>query len=136
MRQELRSSPLTLEMVCQHFEQWRETRPHGRSKIPERLWVEAISLVGHYPVTQVCKQLHLNPGSFNEHRHGRLIEPNSSKNLHFIEVEVSSDPSKTLAVEEVEFERPDGLRMRLHHSDGFEMSSLLTHFFGGCDVSS
>ncbi len=38
-------SPLTLEAVAGHFEQWRRNKKKGE-RIPEHLWSEAIDLVG------------------------------------------------------------------------------------------
>lgn len=48
-----------LEQVKAEFEAWRKQRA-GREPIPERLWIAAIELLNHYPVSTVRKQLRLN----------------------------------------------------------------------------
>jgi hypothetical protein len=44
------------------FEQWRATRSGLREKIPEQLWQAAIALRDRYPVSQLCRELHLSAG--------------------------------------------------------------------------
>ncbi|MGK5093647.1 hypothetical protein WDW89_16755 [Deltaproteobacteria bacterium TL4] len=138
MSQTLFSSQLTLEDVRLHFEQWRQTRLHSRSKIPDTFWQEALSLAETYPITQVCKQLRLNPGNLNKYRYSVLevSEPTISDQINFVEVDVRSQPSKPIQVMEIVFERYDGLRMKVHNDEGFELSSLMDHFIRRSDVSS
>lgn len=50
---------LTLQDVQSHFEQWRSTRDK-RSKIPESLWHEVISIAKRYPHTKIIHALRLN----------------------------------------------------------------------------
>ena len=48
--------------VQQSFEVWRSTR-QGRERVPEELWVQAISLCSFLAPTRVCKILGVNyPG--------------------------------------------------------------------------
>ena len=45
------------------FEQWRATRSGVREKIPEPLWQAAIALRDRYPVSQLCRELHVSAGA-------------------------------------------------------------------------
>ena len=51
-------TPLTLQEVAEHFEQWRRGKRKGE-RIPEQLWQEAVSLVHTYGVSQVARTLRL-----------------------------------------------------------------------------
>ena len=51
---------ITLEEARHEFEQWRATRPKGRSRIPGELWQRAIELVGCHTVNEVARSLSLN----------------------------------------------------------------------------
>ena len=45
------------------FEQWRATRSGLRGKIPEELWQEVVALRNRYPVSQLCRELHVSAGA-------------------------------------------------------------------------
>jgi hypothetical protein len=45
------------------FEQWRATRSGLREKIPEELWQAVVALRDRYPVSQLCRELHLSAGA-------------------------------------------------------------------------
>ena len=44
------------------FEQWRATRSGLREKIPEELWQAVVALRDRYPVSQLCRELHVSAG--------------------------------------------------------------------------
>jgi hypothetical protein len=60
-------SPLTLDVVSGHFQEWRRTKGKGE-RIPERLWREAMELVPDYGVSQVCRTLRLSGTDLNRRR--------------------------------------------------------------------
>jgi hypothetical protein len=82
-------SPLTLEAVGEHFEQWRSKKKKGE-RIPEKLWGEAIDLVDTYGVSQVTRTLRLGGADLNKRRGivgaGRRRRSPSTK-AAFVEVE-------------------------------------------------
>ncbi len=45
------------------FEQWRATRSSLHEKIPEELWQAVMALRDRYPVSQLCRELHLSAGA-------------------------------------------------------------------------
>lgn len=119
------SSPLSLEKVCEHFAHWRQTRPHSRSRIPEQLWQEAISLSPYYSGKVICESLSLNMTSFYQKKKTAQSESGCPK---FVEVQVCFEEWNSFQCSKVEFERADGLVMRLEREEGFSLSDLLTQF--------
>jgi hypothetical protein len=49
-----------LEEAKCRFEQWRQSRPKGRSRIPAELWQTAVDLIGPHSVNEVARGLKLN----------------------------------------------------------------------------
>src|SRR3954452_3288126 len=45
------------------FEQWRATRSSLHEKIPDELWQAVVALRDRYPVSQLCRELHLSAGA-------------------------------------------------------------------------
>ena len=63
-----------LARTRQLFDTWRATRSH-RTTIPSELWDKAVSLLNHYPVTRVARELRLAPAKL------RKRSPASSQTL-------------------------------------------------------
>ena len=127
-------SPLTLETVAEHFEQWRRNKKKGE-RIPEQLWSEAIDLVGRYGVSQVTRTLRLSGTDLNKRRgiiRGKHRAGSSGK-MAFVElnpglVDQALVPQANAAW--MELERPDGLRLRIRPTGGADMLALLDRFLG------
>lgn len=51
---------LTLEQVCSHFQNWRDTRTSRTERIPDDLLAEAKSLMDRYPQSDILRELGLN----------------------------------------------------------------------------
>lgn len=58
---------MTLEEVCQAFEDWRINRSSRREPIPTYLWDMARALLSHYKATTIRKALHLSGEQFKQH---------------------------------------------------------------------
>ena len=129
-------SPLPLEAVAEHFEQWRRNKKKG-GRIPEKLWSEAIDLVGDYGVSQVTRTLRLSGTDLNKRRGiittgQRRRSQNTTAAFAEIEpavVEQAVGPSTSVAAW-MELERPDGFRLRIQPSGGADMLMLLDRFLG------
>ena len=129
-------SPLTLEAVAEHFEQWRSNKKKGE-RIPEKLWSEAIDLVGHYGVSQVTRTLRLSGTDLNKRRGivgtaQRRRKQNTTAAFVEVEpavVERAVGPSDS-AVPWMELERPDGLRLRIGPAGGADLLAVLDRFVG------
>ena len=129
-------SPLTLEVVAEHFAQWRSNKKKGE-RIPEPLWSEAIDLVGRYGVSQVTRTLRLSGTDLNKRRGIVGTGQRRSKNTTaaFVEIEPAvveraAGPSASAAAW-MELERPDGFRLRIRPTDGADMLALMDRFLGG-----
>ena len=49
--------------LTEHSHQWRATRSDLREKIPEELWQAVVALRDRYPVSQLCRELHVSAGA-------------------------------------------------------------------------
>jgi hypothetical protein len=126
-------SPLSLEEVAKHFEQWRRGKKKGE-RIPQQLWSEAIGLVGTYGVSQVTRTLRLSGTDLNRRRGivatGKRRRRAGEKTA-FVEV-APALVDQALGPEAetgwMELERPDGLRLRIRPTGGGEMLALVERF--------
>jgi hypothetical protein len=133
-------SPLTLEVVAEHFEQWRSNKKKGE-RIPEKLWGEAIDLVDSYGVSQVTRTLRLSGTDFNKRRGifgaGQRCRQNTTGSQDTKAAFVEIEPAVVKQARDVEagapwmeLERPDGLRLRIRPTDGADMLALMDRFLG------
>jgi hypothetical protein len=62
-------SPRSLNMarVRQRLDQWRRTRAHPRSPIPQALWTNAVALAREQGLYQTARALRLDYGGLKEH---------------------------------------------------------------------
>ena len=128
-------SPLTLEEVAEHFEQWRRGKKKGE-RIPQQLWREAVGLVDTYGVSQVTRTLRLSGRDLNQRRgilgDGQRRQSGDGKTA-FVEIDpvvmdqaLRPEPGAAW----LELERPDGLRLRIRPSSGAELLALVERFMG------
>ena len=82
---------LTLEDVTNHFRQWRGKKFRSRC-IPERLWDEAVSLIGEYSVNRVSKALVVDFVKLKKKALavGKETVPDSSRALLFVETSMEA----------------------------------------------
>ena len=128
-------SPLRLEEVAEHFEQWRRSKEKGE-RIPQQLWREAVGLLGSYGVSQVTRTLRLSGRDLNKRRGiigaGQRRRSPEGKTA-FVEVDpVVVDQALRPEASAVwrELQRPDGWRLRIRPSGGAEMLALVERFMG------
>jgi len=119
-----------LRQVAQQFAQWRQSRanPYG-SRIPEVLWAEAIALADVLPPTRVARHLGLKPHALKRRRAEQGRPTVSSRPVCATAfVEVTPEP-RQMATTEVEFQRPDGMRLRITYHDAAPALTPLLHTF-------
>jgi hypothetical protein len=128
-------TPLTLQEVAEHFEQWRRGK-HKGERIPEQLWQEAVGLVGSYGVSRVARTLRLGGRDLNKRRGvtttGQPRQGPSSKTT-FVEIDPVADgqaPGPKASALWMELERPDGLRLRIQPTRGVDLLALVDRFMG------
>ena len=127
------SPPLTLEAVAEHFEQWRSNKKKGE-RIPESLWFEAIGLISDYPLSRVCRALHLCATDLKRHQAALSADKElavSGAERFFVEidrgiVDQAIRPSARPVL--MEMERPDGLRLRVQPANSADMLALMARF--------
>ena len=126
-------SPLTLEEVAEHFEQWRRGKKKGE-RIPEALWFEAVGLVTDYRLSRVCRALRLCATDLKRHQAAlsagkELAVARSERSFVEIDpavVDQAMRPGGTPVL--MELERPDGLRLRMQPANSSDMLALMARF--------
>ena len=124
---------LTLEVVTEHFERWRSHKKKGE-RIPEFLWFEAIGLISDYPLSRVCRTLHLCATDLKRHQAALSADKElavSGAERSFVEIApavvdqaMRSGGTPVL----IELERPDGLRLRIQPTNSADMLALMARF--------
>lgn len=133
-------STLTLETVAEHFEWWRSGKKKG-DRIPDHLWQEAIDLLDRHGISQVTRTLRLS-GSDLHRRRGNTTgarrakvtkTKDTRKDTAFVEIDpqtVAQSTQHNATASWLELQRPDGLCLRIHPSEGSELLALVDRFMG------
>jgi hypothetical protein len=103
------------------FEQWRATRSGLREKIPEPLWQAVVALRDRYPVSQLCRELHLSAGALRARLREAGPQPAPTALPEFIPLPLEAlglpvaDRPATAADASIRlvWERADGTRLQL-----------------------
>ena len=133
-------STLTLETVAEHFEQWRSAKKK-RERIPDHLWREAIDLLDRYGISHVIRTLRLNGSDLNKRRgitartqRAKVTATKASRKAPaFVEIDpqaVAQASGRDTTASWLELQRPDGLCLRIHPSEGRELLALVDRFMG------
>jgi hypothetical protein len=106
-----------LTHVANRFDEWRQTRTTRAAPIPQHLWEQAIALTTMFPITRVATRLRVSGGELKKrcaaHHAGRST-PAATAVLGFVEVPAAPLwPLPTSGIE-IELQRPDGTRLRMH----------------------
>ncbi len=107
-----------LAELIEHFDQWRQSRTTRGEPIPEPLSEPAVSLTQVLPLSRVAKRLRLNRQDLKK-RCGQRLKPQppppAVPTPDFIEVK--PEPAWVAAGMDIELERPDGTRLRIHYHE-------------------
>ena len=101
------------------FAHWRATRASDQERIPQALWDEAVRLSRQLPNSHVAKTLRLSPGELKRRRLAQQAEA-ATEAIEaapgFVELTpVWPVSGASKAGTDVELERPDGARLRIHY---------------------
>ncbi|MFC1848577.1 hypothetical protein ACFL27_00070 [candidate division CSSED10-310 bacterium] len=107
---------ISLNEVAQDFETWRKSKPHSKSRIPEKLWEAAVALTATYPVSKVSQILKLNHTELKRRVEQKAVPPCGPS---FIPVDLpacssvrNGQPGSTRPTCLIELESSDGIRFR------------------------
>ena len=108
-----------LDQLSGQFAHWRQHRLQSHERIPDPLWDQAVALTATLPISRVAKQLRLGGSDLKKHianRQGQTAAPRPTVPGF---VEVPGRPTQPAGVGslEVELQRPDGARLRMHSHD-------------------
>jgi hypothetical protein len=109
-----------LEQVAHCFDHWRHTRAHRNTPIPQPLWHQAVTLTTRLPFVQVAKRLGVKSTTLKQHctlhQVGLPHEATASAESRWGFVEVPSPPDWPLGTPatEIDLQRADGARLRIH----------------------
>ena len=120
-----------LDQLSGQFEYWRQNRSHPRERIPEHLWDQAVALTSTLSASRVAKYLRLGVSDLKQQiakRQGQVAAPMSNV-PGFVEVPPPPAPIQGLGSLEVELQRPDGARLRIHSPDASLSLVAIVHCF-------
>jgi hypothetical protein len=123
-----------LDQLAGQFEHWRQTRSHPSERIPPHLWDQAAALARVLPRSRVAQHLRLSPSELNKHMATRpKATPATPRTLpSFVEVPPVSACSPATTTIEIELDRPDGARLRLHGAESaVPVADLVRAFLEG-----
>jgi hypothetical protein len=105
-----------LTQVAARFDHWRQTRTTSAEPIPPDLWEQAIALTALFPLTRVATRLHVSGGELKKRcaAHHTAQPAPASTALRFVEVTATPVRPTPPAGTEIELQRPDGTRLRIH----------------------
>jgi len=121
-----------LAQLAQRFDHWRHSRPTPRPRIPQSLWDQAVALTAVLPVSRVAKRLRLSTNDLKQHCAAKplmLTAGGPSAAVGFVEVTAASAWPIPLPRTEIEFQRADGARLRIHtHELQLPITALVRTF--------
>ena len=103
------------------FEHWRATRSGLREKIPEELWQAVVALRDRYPVSQLCRELHVSAGALRARLREASGQPAPTATPEFVPLSFEAmglpvaDRPATASEAPIRlvWERADGTRLQL-----------------------
>ena len=117
-----------LTQVANRFEEWRQTRTTRAEPMPQHLWEQAIALTSTLPMTRVATRLRVSGGELKKRcaaHHAAQPAPASTA-LRFVEVTATPVRPTPPAGTEIELQRPDGTRLRIHtYEPQFPVATLV-----------
>ena len=107
-----------LAQLAQQFEHWRQHRTSVCGPFPPPLWEQAIALTAHLPMAQVAKQLRVRGSDLKKRCAAQPVAPSADGTpaiLDFVELPAPPAWPRPTPSAEVEFQRADGVRLRIQY---------------------
>ena len=123
-----------LDQLSGQFEHWRQSRSHPHERIPEPLWEQAVALTSTLSPSRVAKHLRLRVSDLKEQITKRQASTAAQRPPHpappsFVEVQQPPVQPQVLGGLEVELQRTDGARLRIHSPDASLPLAAIVHSF-------
>lgn len=122
----------SLAELAERFEHWRRTRASVHEPIPAPLWDQAIALSRVLSDSRVAKRLRLSQTDLKKRRLAQATPVTSTAPAPvtpFVELTAPTPwPATSSEPMRVEFERPDGARMRLRYPQSPSLAALVQAF--------
>jgi hypothetical protein len=107
-----------LTTVANRFDAWRQTRTTRAEPIPHDLWEQAIALTTLFPLTHVARRIRVSGGELKKrcaaHHAAQSSPAPTPAALSFVEVPAAPVWPRPISGVEMELQRPDGTRLRIH----------------------
>ena len=124
-----------LDQLSGQFEHWRQTRSHPHERIPDPLWDQAVALTLTLSTSRVAKHLRLGVRDLKQQIAKRQslaaaqmpTPPQTPPG--FVEVPPLPAPNPGFGSLEVELQRTDGARLRIHSPDASLPLAAIVHSF-------
>jgi len=120
-----------LDQLAGQFEHWRQTRSYPYERIPAPLWEQAVELTSTLSASRVAKHLRLGGSDLKKQIAKRQGQTAAPMPIAPGFVEVPSLPAQHLGLGslEVELQRTDGARLRIHSPDASLPLAAIIHSF-------
>ena len=108
-----------LDQLSGQFEHWRQTRSHSHERIPDPLWEQAVALTSTLSTSRVAKHLRLGVKDLKQQIERRQSKAAAQMPIvpGFVEVPPPPALNPGFGSLEVELQRTDGARLRIHSPD-------------------
>jgi hypothetical protein len=118
-----------LDQLAGQFEHWRQSRSHRGDRIPQALWDQAVALSRVLPHTRVAQHLRLSPNDLKKQMAMQVASHAAACHTtpDFVEVPLATATPQPLPSTEIEVQRQDGARLRLHASEA-SLSTIVRSF--------
>jgi len=105
-----------LDQLAGQFEHWRQTRSYRGERIPQALWDQAVALARVLPHSRVAQQLRLAPNDLKKQMAMQLDSQAAPgpTTPGFVELPPATSSPHLCSGFEIELQRQDGARLRLH----------------------
>jgi hypothetical protein len=106
-----------LTQLAAQFDHWRQHRTTRAQRIPQALWEQAVALTAVLPLSRVAKCLRVSWRDLHQHcvtYHPAPVGETAPAALGFVEMPTTPAWSMPPSHTEIELQRADGTRLRIH----------------------
>jgi hypothetical protein len=121
-----------LAQLATRFQDWRHRRPTPSDPIPQSLWEQAVALTTVFSVSRVAQGIGVSWGTLKKRCTAHPPSPAAAEpctTLGFVEVATPAAWPVPTSRTEIELQRRDGARLRIHSSEAhLPLATLLRTF--------